>query len=212
MRSMSGIGIFSPPLMITRTEDRSRCSMSGQRHDRVDHRRRQPHRGHPRALDLVDHGGGVERPVDDRRAAGGDQRRGREVERADVVERTAREAEVVAREAELDDVGEVLPRQVGVGEHHALGAPGGARRVHQAVHVVGGCRELAGLGRDRAELGEGRPPVGAAGRDAGLQQSGCRCPSAASSAEVEQRLVAHEGRAPASARGCSAPRARPAAS
>ena len=26
---MSGIGIFSPPLMISRTEDRSRCSMSG---------------------------------------------------------------------------------------------------------------------------------------------------------------------------------------
>ena len=29
IRSMSGIGIFSPPLMITRTDDRSRCSMSG---------------------------------------------------------------------------------------------------------------------------------------------------------------------------------------
>ena len=26
---MSGIGIFSPPLMITRTDERSRCSMSG---------------------------------------------------------------------------------------------------------------------------------------------------------------------------------------
>ena len=26
---MSGIGIFSPPLMTTRTDDRSRCSMSG---------------------------------------------------------------------------------------------------------------------------------------------------------------------------------------
>ena len=29
MRSMSGIGIFSPPLMITRTDERSRCSMPG---------------------------------------------------------------------------------------------------------------------------------------------------------------------------------------
>ena len=29
IRSMSGIGIFSPPLMTTRTDDRSRCSMSG---------------------------------------------------------------------------------------------------------------------------------------------------------------------------------------
>ena len=29
MRSMSGIGIFSPPLMIKRTDDRSRSSMSG---------------------------------------------------------------------------------------------------------------------------------------------------------------------------------------
>ena len=26
---MSGMGIFSPPLMITRTDDRSRCSTSG---------------------------------------------------------------------------------------------------------------------------------------------------------------------------------------
>ena len=29
MRSISGIGIFSPPLMMTRTDDRSRCSTSG---------------------------------------------------------------------------------------------------------------------------------------------------------------------------------------
>ena len=29
IRSMSGIGIFSPPLMITRTDDRSRRSTSG---------------------------------------------------------------------------------------------------------------------------------------------------------------------------------------
>ena len=29
IRSISGIGIFSPPLMITRTEERSRPSMSG---------------------------------------------------------------------------------------------------------------------------------------------------------------------------------------
>ena len=29
IRSISGIGIFSPPLMMTRTDDRSRCSTSG---------------------------------------------------------------------------------------------------------------------------------------------------------------------------------------
>ena len=29
IRSISGIGIFSPPLMITRTDDRSRASTSG---------------------------------------------------------------------------------------------------------------------------------------------------------------------------------------
>ena len=29
IRSMSGIGIFSPPLMTNRTDERSRCSMSG---------------------------------------------------------------------------------------------------------------------------------------------------------------------------------------
>ena len=41
----------------------------GQRHDGVDHGRRQPHGGDPRALELVDDRGGVEGPVDDRRCA-----------------------------------------------------------------------------------------------------------------------------------------------
>ena len=70
---MSGIGIFSPPLMTTRTDDRSRCFDVGQRHDRVDHGGRQPHGGHPRALDLVDDVGGIERTMDDRRRTRRDQ-------------------------------------------------------------------------------------------------------------------------------------------
>ncbi len=94
---MSGIGIFSPPLMITRTDDRSRCSMSGSAMIALTIAGRQPHGGHPRSLELVDDGGGVEGTVDDRRRAGGDQRRGREVERADVVERPAGQPEVGAR-------------------------------------------------------------------------------------------------------------------
>ena len=53
-----------------------------------------------------------------------------------MVQRSAGEPEVLARETELDDVGKVLPRQVGVGDHHALGATRRARRVHQAVDIV----------------------------------------------------------------------------
>ncbi len=65
---------------------------------------------------------GVEHAVDDGRRAHRDQRGGDEVERADVVQRPARQAEVGAGEPELGDVREVLPRQVGVGDHHALRA------------------------------------------------------------------------------------------
>ena len=103
----------------------------GQRHDRVHHRRGEPHGGDARALDLVDHGPRVEAPVDDHGGAGRDQRGGREVERAHVVQRPARQAEVVAGEAELHEVGEALPRQVGVRQHHALRAAGRPGRVHE---------------------------------------------------------------------------------
>jgi hypothetical protein len=80
----------------------------------------------------------VEDAVDDRRRARRDQRGGGEVERADVVQRAAREPEVVARDAELHECAMVLPRQVGVRDHHALRAAGRARRVHEPVDVVAG--------------------------------------------------------------------------
>ena len=101
---MSGIGIFSPPSMTNRTDERSRCSMSGSAMIALHHRRARPHGGHARPLDLVDDLGRVEHTVDDRRRARRDQRGRREVERADVVQRSAGEPEVGAGEAELDDV------------------------------------------------------------------------------------------------------------
>ena len=136
--------------------------------------------------------GRVEHAMDDRRRARGDERRGREVERADVVQRPAREPEVGAGEAELDDVREVLPRQVGVGEHHALRAARGARRVHQPVDVVAGRRHARRDARRRPELGERRPPVG-------CRPARCRRGRASRSMsfdrfvrEIDERLVAHE--------------------
>ena len=119
---MSGIGIFSPPSMITRTDERSRCSMPGT--SRI-------------ALTIAGAAHTVvtrDRSISSTTAAASntrwmivvapdrDHRRGDEVERADVVQRAAREADVGAGEAELGDVREVLPRQVGVREHHALRA------------------------------------------------------------------------------------------
>ena len=188
---MSGIGIFSPPLMITRTDDRSRCSTSGS------------------AMIALTIAGASHTVVTRERSsssttaaaskarwmitvrAGRDERRGREVERTDVVQRPAGEAEVVAGEAELDEVGEVLPRQVGVGEHHALGPPGGARRVHQPVDVVGGRRRRGGTALDARSSARVVHPSRAAGEMLACTQRGSM-PLVASSASSTQRLVAHE--------------------
>ena len=94
---MNGIGIFSPPAMSTRTDERSRCVDAGHVEDRANHRGRGPHGGHARPFDLVDDALGVEHAVDDRRRAHRDHRGGDEVERADVVQRPARQADVGAR-------------------------------------------------------------------------------------------------------------------
>ena len=53
-RSMNGIGIFSPPAMITRTDERSRCSMPGTSRIARTIAGAAHTRGHPRPLDLVD--------------------------------------------------------------------------------------------------------------------------------------------------------------
>ena len=70
-------------------------------------------------------------------APAGDERGRREIERPHVIQRPAREAQVRVRETELNDVGQVLPGQVGVRDHHALRAARGARGVHETVDVVG---------------------------------------------------------------------------
>ena len=129
--------------------------------------------------------------MDDRGGAGGDQSRGREVERADVIQRPAGEAQIARREAELDEVCEVLPRQVGMGDHDALGTTRRPRCVHQTVHVVrvgGGLFDGVAGG---LELIERRPPVGSVGFEARPQQRGLqtnrRC-----AAQFRQRRVAHQ--------------------
>ena len=94
---MNGIGIFSPPAMISRTDERSRCSMPGTSRIARTIAGAVHTRGHPRPLDLVDDVLGVERAVDDRRRADRDHRGGDEVERADVIQRPARQADVGAR-------------------------------------------------------------------------------------------------------------------
>ena len=88
---MSGIGIFSPPLMTSRTDERSRSSMSGSAmialtiagasHTTVTRDRSISSTTSRR----------VEHAMDDRGRAGRDERRGGEVERADVIQRPARE-------------------------------------------------------------------------------------------------------------------------
>ena len=101
---MNGIGIFSPPAISTRTDERSRSStpgtsriartIAGAAHTLVTRDR----------LDLVDDARRVEHAVDDRGRTDRDHRRGDEVERADVVQRPTRQADIGAREPELGDV------------------------------------------------------------------------------------------------------------
>ena len=155
------------------------CSVDvGERHDRVDHRRGQPHGGHPGPLELGHDRGGVERAVDDDRGPHRDQRRRSEVEGPDVVERPAGEADVGAGEAELDDVGQVLPGQVGVRQHHALGPPRRPRRVHEPVDVVAG------------QPGGRRGRHACAARPTACQPSGARSATQARTSAAERPAVA----------------------
>ena len=166
---MSGIGIFSPPSMITRTDERSRCSMPGTSRIASHHRGREPTRW-------------------SRATARSRRRRGSASNtRWMIVVAPTAIIVVVTRssaptwysgpharptsargEAELGDVREVLPRQVGVGEHHALRAPGGARRVHQPVDVVARDRRTRpGRATSAPQVGERAPTRRrAVGRDA----------------------------------------------
>ena len=130
-----------------------------------------------------------------------DHRGGDEVERADVVQRPAREPDVVGGEAELGDVREVLPRQVGVGEHHALRPPGRARRVHQPVEVVGRDRHARRAARRRRR---GRRTAPTRRRRRRAMQTRARSPVELVGrvvGEVDERVVAHERPRLASARG-----------
>ena len=93
-RSMNGIGIFSPPAMIRRTDERSRSATPGtSRIARTIAGAVHTH-GDARPFDLVDDAFGVERTVDDRGCTDRDHRGGDEIERAHVVERPAREPDV----------------------------------------------------------------------------------------------------------------------
>ena len=65
----SGIGIFSPPAMITRTDERSRCSIPGTSRIARTIAGAGHTRGHAGPLDLVDDALGVEHAMDDGRRA-----------------------------------------------------------------------------------------------------------------------------------------------
>ena len=92
----------------------------------------------------------------------------------------------------LDEVGEVLPRQIGVADHDALGATGGARRVHQAMDVVGPSRDVAGPGRMRQDIGERRPAGHGRRRQAQTGQWGIDTLGGLVG-ELDESPVAHEG-------------------
>jgi len=57
------------------------------------------------------------------RGTRGNERRGREVERADVAERTTGQAEVGTRETEFDDVRQILPARLACVSMTPLGRP-----------------------------------------------------------------------------------------
>ena len=162
-----------------------------QRHDRVHHRGCQPYRRHPRPLDLVDDCGRVEHAMDDGGRARGDERRGREVERADVVQRPASQPEIAAGEAELDDVREVLPRQIGVGDHDSLRTTRRSRGVHQPVDVVAGGGNARPDARRRPEIRERRPRVRGRLREADPDGPAFH-PLHRVVGEIDERFVAHQ--------------------
>ena len=128
----------------------------------------------------MDDGGGPDR----------DHRGGHEVERADVVERPAREPDVVAREPELGDVRVVLPREIGVRDHYALRATRRARRVHQTVEVVAGYGR-ARRGVARGQVGEAVPARNARPGDADAREVGQAAGGVVG--EVDELGVADEG-------------------
>ena len=107
-----------------------------------------------------------------------------------MVQRPAGEADVARREAELGDVGVVLPRQIGVGEHDALRASGRPGGVHQAMDVVPPTAARSGMAR--LETGERLPAVDAmVGRHAEAGRSGSE-PVDRVVGEVDERLVTHQ--------------------
>ena len=190
---MSGIGIFSPPLMTNRTDERSRCLDVGQRHDRV--------------------APSPARATRWSRATARSRRRRRAASKTRwmIVVAPAAMSDVVVRssaptwysgphasprsalgEAELDDVREVLPRQVGVGEHHALRAAGGARGVHQPVHVVAGRGHAAqGCSTVDRRSASARPALGRRRRDAHAVEVAFHVRRRVVR-EIDERLVAHQ--------------------
>ena len=179
---MNGIGSFSPPAMITRTDDRSRASMPGW----------------SSTARII--AGAIHTAVTFERSISSTTVAASNVRWMIVVAPTAIIVVVIRssaptwysgphasptsarREPELGDVGEVLPRQVGVGEHHALRPPGRSRRVHQPVDVVAAHGRPLGH-RLALEVAERVQPVDSDRRDdAHRRELGDRGPRVASSA------------------------------
>ena len=140
------------------------------------------------------------KPADDHRATAAQQGRvDRAVEAADVEQRGQGQRALVGAEVETEQLVGGVPRHVAVGEHRALGLPGGAGGVHDQARVVEGDRLVARLRRQRRPAAPRRgasPAPPAAGGSAAIQArtSGSRSRSASASATVVAAVDDH-GRA-----------------
>ena len=158
---------------------------------RPDHRRSQPHAGHSRPLDLVDDGLGIEHTVDNGRCTHRDHRGGDEVERTDVVQGSAGQTDVGIREAELGDMGVVLPRQVCMGDHDALRAARGPGRVGQPVDVVAMDLHARRTGGTGNQVGKPHPPREAPGRRAHPEEVAVQL-ARRFVGELDEAVIGHE--------------------
>ena len=142
-----GSGSGAPAAPIVRSAERSRVAKPGLAGHRVEHGRDGEERVDPLLLDHGERLGRVEAAHDHRAAAAQQRRVDRAVEAADVEQRGQGQRALGRPEVEAEQLVGRVPRHVAVGEHGALGLPGGAGGVHDQARVVEGDRLVARLGR-----------------------------------------------------------------
>ncbi len=187
---MSGTGIFSPPLMTRRTDDRSRSSMPGKAMMALTIAgASQTTVTRERSISSTTAAASND-AVDDGRRPGGDERCGRQIERADVVERAAREAEIRAGEAELHQVREFFHARLACVSMTPFGRPV-VPDVYMSRCTSSGPRRAAGRRIGVRSVGQ-RLPSAAAPATTRTIRARPSSPSVACVGEIDQRGVAHE--------------------